>query len=103
MATLIAATTIQQLVHARDGQAASPGPLRPITDAFEAEDQPLLEAFCAKPQGKTQRQKNPQPKGTLAYAAWVCARRGGVTGDYGKPGPIVMLGGWRYFQAAKHG
>src|SRR3546814_13387920 len=91
MATLIAATTIQQLVHARDGQAATPGPLRPITDAFEAEDQPLLEAFCAKLQGKTQRQKQPHPKGSLAYAAWVCARLGGWTGYYGKPGPLAML------------
>jgi len=102
MATLVAAVTIQQLVHARDGDA-SLGPLRPLTDAFEPEDQPLLEAFCAKLEGKTQRQKNPHPKGSLAYAAWVCARLGGWTGYYGKPGPVVMLEGWLYFQAAKHG
>jgi len=102
MATLVAAVTIQQLVHARDGEAG-PGPLRPITDAFEPEDQPLIEAFCAKLEGKTQRQKNPHPKGSLAYAAWVCARLGGWTGYYGKPGPVVMLEGWLYFQAAKHG
>lgn len=103
MATLIAAVSVQQLVHARDGETAAPGPLRPITDAFEAEDQPLLEAFCARLEGKTQRQKNPHPKGSLAYGAWVCARLGGWTGYYGKPGPIVMLEGWLYFQAAKHG
>jgi hypothetical protein len=102
MAALIAAVTIQQLVHARDGDQA-PGPLRPMTDAFEAEDRPLLDAFCAKLEGKTQRQKNPHPTGSLAYAAWVCARLGGWTGYYGKPGPIVMLEGWLYFQAAKHG
>ncbi len=102
MAALIAAVTIQQLVHARDGDQA-PGPLRPLTDAFEPEDQSLLEAFCAKLEGKTQRQKNPHPNGSLAYAAWVCARLGGWTGYYGKPGPIVMLQGWLYFQAAKHG
>ena len=107
MATLIAAVSIQQLVHARDGQTSpgqtSPGPLRPLTDAFEAEDQPLLEAFCTKLQGKTLRQKNPHPAGSLAYGAWVCARLGGWTGYYGKPGPIVMLEGWLYFHAAKHG
>lgn len=103
MAALIAAITIQQLVHARDGQAAAPGPLRPLTDAFEPEDKPLLQAFCARLEGKTERQKNPHPKGSLAYAAWVCARLGGWTGYYGKPGPIVMLQGWLYFQAAKHG
>ena len=102
MATLIAAITVQQLVHARDG-AKAPALLRPVTDAFEPEDQPLLEAFCAKLEGKTQRQKNPHPKGSLAYSSWVCARLGGWTGYYGKPGPIVMLEGWLYFQAAKHG
>ena len=98
MATLIAAVVIQQMVHARDG---GPGPLRPCTDAFEPEDIPLLEAFCAKLEGKTERQKNPHPKASLAYAAWVCARLGGWTGYYGKPGPIVMLNGWLEIQAAK--
>lgn len=97
-AALIAAVAIQQLVHARDG---GPGPLRPCTDAFEPEDIPLLEAFCAKLEGKTHRQKNPHPKGSLAYAAWVCARLGGWTGYYGKPGPVVMLQGWLEIQAAK--
>ena len=86
-AALIAAVAIQQLVHAREG---GPGPLRPVSDAFEPQDIPLLEACCAKLEGKTQRQKNPHPRGSLAYAAWVCARLGGWTGYYGKPGPIVM-------------
>ncbi|HVG49620.1 MAG TPA: IS4 family transposase [Rubellimicrobium sp.] len=102
MAALVAAVTIQQLVHARDGQAR-PGPLRPVTDAFEDDDLPLLEAFCQSLEGKTGRQRNPHPKGSLAYAAWVCARLGGWTGYYGKPGPGVMLQGWLAFQAAKRG
>jgi hypothetical protein len=99
-AALIAAVRIQQLVHARDG---GPGPLRPLSDAFEPQDQALLEACCARLEGKTARQKNPHPKGSLAYAAWVCARLGGWTGYYGKPGPIVMLDGWLQFQAMKQG
>ncbi len=77
--------------------------LRPLTDAFEPEDRPLLEAFNAKLEGKTQTQKNPHPKGSLAFAAWVCARLGGWNCRYGKPGPITMLDGWREFQAAKQG
>jgi hypothetical protein len=101
-ATLVAAVTIQQLVHARDG-ASGGAPLRPMTDAFEPEDQTLLEAFSAKLEGNTARQKNPHSKGSLAYGAWVCARLGGWTGYYGKPGPVVMLAGWHRFQAAKHG
>jgi hypothetical protein len=102
MATLVAAVVVQQLVHARDG-AIGHGALRPVTDAFEPEDQTLLRALCAKLEGKTERQKNPHPEASLAYAAWVCARLGGWTGYYGKPGPIVMLQGWLRFQAAKDG
>ena len=98
MAAYVAGVIIQQLVHARDGGA---GPLRPCTDAFDADDIPLLEAYCTKLEGKTERQKNPHPKGSLAYASWVCARLGGWTGYYGKPGPIVMLNGWLEFQTAK--
>jgi hypothetical protein len=100
MAALVAAVIVQQLVHARDG---GPGPLRPLGDAFDQEDQRLLEAFCGRLEGKTDRQKNPHPKGSLAYAAWVCARLGGWTGYYGKAGPIVMLEGWLQFHAAKKG
>ena len=59
--------------------------------------------FFVQLEGKTQRQKNPHPKGSLAYAAWVCARLGGWTGYYGKPGPIVMLEGWLEFQALRRG
>jgi hypothetical protein len=101
MAALIAAVTVQQLVHARDGKPGSDGALRPITDAFEPHDEPLLAAYCAKLEGKTARQRNPHPRGSLAYGAWVCARLGGWTGYYGKPGPIVMLNGWQQFQAGK--
>ncbi len=99
-AALIAAVAIQQLVHARDG---GPGPLRPCTDVFQPEDLPLLERLCADLEGKTARQKNPHPKGSLPYAAWICARLGGWTGYYGKPGPVVMLNGWIEIQTIKRG
>jgi hypothetical protein len=102
VASLIAAVVVQQLVHARDG-APPPTPQRPLSDAFDPQDTALLQAYTAHLEGKTARQKNPHPKGSLAYAAWVCARLGGWTGYYGKPGPIVMLRGWLIFQAAKQG
>lgn len=98
IAALIAAVAVQQLVHGREGDSEH---LRPCTDVFEPEDLPLLEAWCAKLEGKTQRQKNPHPIGSLAYASWVCARLGGWTGYYGKPGPVVMLNGWLEIQASK--
>jgi hypothetical protein len=97
-ATLIAAVQVLQLVRDRDGLSG-----RPLEDVFDPEDQPALEAVCATLEGKTARQKNPHPNGSLAYAAWVCARLGGWTGYYGKPGPIVTLKGLLQFKAIAHG
>jgi hypothetical protein len=85
-AILIAALVTMQLVAERDGAAG-----RPLADALDPEDEPVLEQVCKSLEGDTQKQKNPHPKGSLAYAAWVFARLGGWTGYYGKPGPIVML------------
>lgn len=95
-ATLIAAITVQQLLHARDGT-----PARPLSDAFDPADQPLLEALNRSVEGKTLKQQNPHSPGSLAYAAWTCGRLGGWTGYYGQPGPIVLLRGWQKFQSAK--
>jgi hypothetical protein len=97
-ATLIAAITVMQLVAERDGKLE-----RPLSDAFDPDDQPVLERVSQSLEGKTQKQKNPHPQGTLAFAAWVFARLGGWTGYYGKPGPIVMLRGLTKFHAIKHG
>lgn len=87
-ATLIAAIQIQQMLHDRDGQAA-----RPMTDVFEPGDQPVIEAIGTTLEGRTERQRNPHPPGSLAHATWICARLGGWTGYYGKPGPIVLVRG----------
>ena len=97
-AILIAAVKVMQLVAERDGQAS-----RPLADVFDADDQPALERVCKSLEGKTARQKNPHPKRSLAYAAWVFARLGGWTGYYGKPGPVVILRGLTQFHAIKHG
>jgi len=97
-ATLIAAIHVQQMLGDRDGTAQ-----RGLKDVFDPADQPALEAVCTTLEGKTERQKNPHPHGSLAYAAWVCARLGGWTGYYGKPGPVVMLHGYRRFKAMLDG
>ena len=98
VATLVAAVIVMQLVAERDGKLN-----RPLSDAFDPGDQPVLERVSQSLEGKTQKQKNPHPKGTLAFAAWVFSRLGGWTGYYGKPGPIVMLRGLTKFHAIKHG
>ena len=97
-ATLIAAVQVLQMVRERDGVAQ-----RPLKDALDPEDQPGLEAICQSLEGKTKKQKNPHPKGSLAYASWVCARLGGWNGYYGKPGPIVMIKGLQSLKAMLHG
>ena len=95
-ATLIAAITVQQLLHARGGKTE-----RPLSDVVPAGDGALLQALNRSLEGKTARQRNPHPPDSLAYAAWVCGRLGGWTGYYGEPGPIVLLRGWQKFQTAK--
>ena len=97
-AVAIAAVTVMQLVKARDGTTG-----QSLLDAFDPADQPVLEAASAQLEGKTARQKNPHPKGSLAFAAWVIARLGGWTGYYGKPGPQVMRRGLDDFQRIKYG
>jgi hypothetical protein len=98
VAATVAAVTVMQLVKARDGTTG-----QPLEQAFDAADAPILEAISAQLEGKTVRQHNPHPKGSLAFAAWVIARLGGWTGYYGKPGPKVMRRGLEDFRRIKFG
>jgi len=97
-AAAVAAVTVMQLVRARDGTTGEK-----LTDAFDPADRALFEALSAKLEGATEKQKNPHPKGSLAFAAWVIGRLGGWTGYYGKPGPLVMRRGLEDFQRIKYG
>ena len=97
-AAAIASVTIMQLVQAREGATA-----QTLEAVFDREEQPILETVCAKLEGKTARQKNPHPKGSLAYAVWVIARLGGWDGYYGKPGPLVLRRGLHDYQRIKYG
>ena len=97
-ATAVATVTIMQLVRARDGTTEEE-----LVEAFEPDDRPVLEALSAQLEGATARQKNPHPRGTLAFAAWVIARLGGWTTYYGKPGPKVMRLGLEDFRRIKYG
>jgi Transposase DDE domain len=97
-AVAVAAVTVMQLVKARDGTTGES-----LADAFDPADQPILEAVSAQLEGKTAKQKNPHPRGSLAFATWVIARLGGWTGYYGKPGPQVIRRGLDDFQRIKYG
>jgi hypothetical protein len=98
---MIAAIRVMQCVHAR-GEA---GTRIPATRVFVEADMPVLTALVRKLEGKTQKQKNPHPPESLAWAAWVIARLGGWKG-YAKerpPGPITMHAGLERFDAIAQG
>jgi Transposase DDE domain len=97
-AATVAAVTVMQLVKARDGTTH-----QSLADAFEPADQPILEAVSTQLEGKTAPQKNPHPRGSLAFASWVIGRLGGWTGYYGKPGPQVIRRGLDDFHRIKYG
>jgi hypothetical protein len=97
-ATLVAAIQVLQMVREREGAAH-----RPLTDVFDPTTQPALAAICSSLEGKTAKQKNPHPPHSLAWATWICARLGGWTGYYGKPGPITIHNGLLRLQTILHG
>ena len=101
-AALIAAVRVMQLVRGRDG-----GTGQSLTDAFAAADEALIEALVVRLEGRTEKQKNPHPPGSLARAAWVIGRLGGWSGysggGYKPPGPKTMYDGLVKFDAIKQG
>ncbi|HTR15401.1 MAG TPA: IS4 family transposase [Candidatus Acidoferrum sp.] len=90
-----AAAIILQLVQARDGRDQ-----RPASLTFTGREIAAIAALNARLQGNTARQKNPHPKDTLAWAAWVIAKLGGWHEYEAKPpGPITFHNGLTYFRA----
>jgi Transposase DDE domain len=85
---LTAAVRTLQLVDAREGST------RPSSDAIDDVFIAPLERISKSLQGKTERQKNPHPKGSLAWLAWIVARLGGWNCYYKPPGPKTMRSGW---------
>lgn len=94
---LAAAVRTIQLVDARDG---SP---RPASDVLDPEFMNGLERLSQSLEGNTARQKNPHPKGSLAFVAWVTARLGGWNCYYKPPGPKTMREGWNQLAATLAG
>lgn len=97
-----AAVLTLQLTQARDGDSRLP-----LSAAFDAEEQAVLDHLNQTYTGKTQRQRNPHPPHGMAWAAWIIARLGGWDGypSSRPPGPITfkrgidtlksMTAGWR--------
>lgn len=100
IAGLISATKILQLVQARDDDNN-----RKINDLFQNEDIEILNNLNNKLEGKTEKQKNPHKKQSLAWGSWIIARLGGWMGYSCErpPGPITMKRGFDFFQKIKIG
>ena len=96
---LQAAARCMQMVLARDGSS------QPATVAFEPDEIPVLVAIQPTLEGKTEKQRNPHPKTSLAWAAWIIARLGGWNGykSESPPGPVTMLNGLKRFAVMTEG
>jgi hypothetical protein len=98
---LIAACQTMQLVLAR----ASLHHDLPASHVFDDRELQVLDALQRRLQGRTAKQQNPHPHGTLAWAAWSIARLGGWTGYQSdkSTGPITMRDGLERFRAIVQG
>jgi hypothetical protein len=99
MATQAAVHTLQ-LTMAREGNTD-----RPVTDIFDIQETAVLERLLPQLEGRTEKQKNPHPPNSLAWAAWMIARLGGWKGyaSEAKPGPVTMLRGQQRFAEIAQG
>jgi hypothetical protein len=95
-----AATTILQLVQARNGQSREPA-----SNAFTEPEIAVLDRLQTTIEGKTALQKNPHDRHSLAWTTWIIARLGGWDGypSSKPPGPITLRHGWEYFNAIAKG
>jgi Transposase DDE domain len=91
------AIRIIQLVDARDGSR------RPATDVASAVQIEAAATLGPTLEGKTERQRNPHPKHSLAWLSWIVARLGGWNCYYKPPGPKTMRHGWDRFAAIAEG
>lgn len=97
MATKAACIDIQ-LVQERDGKHQLPA-----STVFTEPECETLAALSPTLEGKTERQCNPLPQKSLAWAAWSIARLGGWNCYYKPPGPITMRRGMEQFYAIHRG
>jgi len=76
---------------------------RPASDVFSEPETETLAALNPTLEGATERQRNPRPPRSLAWAAWPIARLGGWNCYYKPPGPITFRRGMEQFYAIHRG
>lgn len=102
---VMAALTLQaalQIIQLKEGRERED---KAASLAFTQEQLVFMCLLCRKLEGMTQKQRNPYPEGTMAYAAWVIGRLGGWKGlnSQGKAGTKTMAWGLEAFQQRYQG
>ena len=87
-----------QLTQGRDGADHMPA-----SNLFSEPEIDTLAALGSTLEGNTERQRNPHPPRSLAWAAWSLARLGGWNRYYRPPGPITFRRGMEYFHQIHRG
>jgi hypothetical protein len=87
-----------QLTQARDGRDQMPA-----SNLFSDAEIDTLAALGPTLEGKTERQRNPHPPRSLAWAGWSIARLGGWNCYYKPPGPITFRRGMECFHQIHRG
>lgn len=95
----MAALRILQLKEGRDDETLS------ASITFSAQQQQCLTQLAPTLQGRTQKQRNPFPSGSLPWASWLVARLGGWSGyrSQSPPGIKTLAQGLRKFEAIFEG
>lgn len=94
LALSVALRTLQ-MVEGRDN------PDLPASVAFALDQQQCLTQLASSLQGGTQKQQNPYPPASLAWATWLIARLGGWSGYRSQrpPGMPTLVHGLRQFES----
>jgi hypothetical protein len=94
-----AAVITIQLLQARNGSQQG------VATVFNTNEVTALTALNQQIEARTRRLKNPHPRDTLAWAAWIIGRLGGWDGYQSSkpPGPITFKNGLEYFHAVAAG
>lgn len=89
----IAAIRVFQMVKSRNDQQ------RPALDIFDEQEVTLLTRVNKGIEGKSEKSKNKNKSGSIAFIIWIIARLGDwKPEDKDPPGPITMLKGWIVLQ-----
>lgn len=89
----IAAIRVFQMVKSRSDE------YRPALDIFDEQEVTLLTKMNQGVEGSSQKSKNKNKRGSIAFIIWIVARLGDwKPEDKDPPGPITMVKGWTVLQ-----